>query len=115
MKPMPKNLCELLPIFAVFYNNINQSEPFLVTENAEILIFRPQILNKQEVMVFHFRLYVRVSGSMFQGCNENPQFCGDVIYSLNLATGELQRKETKLKLHDVLTVKADVQSYLDSI
>lgn len=52
---------------------------------------------------------------MFQECNENPQFCGDVIYSLNLVTGELLREEMKLKLHDVLTVKADVQTYLDSI
>ncbi len=112
---MPKNLYELLRIFAVFYKSNNQSEPFLENENAEIRIFRPQILNKQEVMELHFRLYVRVSGSMFQECNENPQFCGDVIYSLNLATGELKRKETKLKLHDVLTVKADVQSYLDSV
>ncbi len=112
---MPKNLYELLPIFAVFYNNINQSEPFLANENAEIRIFRPQILNKQQVMKFHFSLYVRVSGSMFQECNENPQFCGDVIYSLNLVTGELLREEMKLKLHDVLTVKADVQTYLDSI
>lgn len=52
---------------------------------------------------------------MFQQCNENPQYSGDVIYSLNLVTGELQREERKNKLHDVLTVKADVQSYLDSI
>jgi hypothetical protein len=44
MKPMPKNLYDLLPIFAVFYNNINQSEPFLENENAEIRIFKPQIL-----------------------------------------------------------------------
>ncbi len=87
----------------------------MLSENAEIRIFRPDIWKNDHILWFQYRLYGKVSGSMIPGYNDNFQYCGDVYYSLNLETGELERKEKLNKLHDVITIEIDVQSYLDSI
>lgn len=98
-----KKLEQIQEIFKTFSSeSASQSEVYNKGENWMILIFKPFIINKK--CLYKFRIYGKVSGSIFPNYNENLQWYGGVNYYHDLATNELIREEHKNNLHDAITL-----------
>jgi hypothetical protein len=106
-----KTIYELNEIFSNFEGNIKK---YLQGSNWLIKIFRPYSLNK-EIRQYHFRLYGEMSGSLFEGYNDNLQLCADVYYKYNINSNVLTREIKIRDLPDKIQCHIDIQALINRI
>ncbi|TWI01246.1 hypothetical protein IQ05_00819 [Flavobacterium tiangeerense] len=98
-----KNIEQIQELFKIFTSDsASQSEVHDKGENWMIAIFKPFVRDNK--CHYPFRIYGKVSGSIFPNYNENLQWYGGVNYFLDLDTNELIREEHKNNLHDAITL-----------
>lgn len=108
-----KTYVDLQTIFSCFNGNSEKSVGYLFGENWEIAIFKP--FERKGKVIYSFRLYGEVDGSIFASYNSRKQWCGGVDYSLDINNGKVIRKVYLNKLNSVIDIKINVLVLLDSI
>jgi hypothetical protein len=101
-----KKIEQIQEIFKIFNNtSTERSVVFKKGEDWEILLFKPYI--KDTIYYYTFRIYGKVSSSIFPKYNDNLQYYGAVNYDFNSITNELTRHVYKNILHEAITLHID--------
>lgn len=108
-----KSIKDLQDLFTFFDTSSAQFYDVLSGSNWSVKAFRP--FKKDNNVIYAFRLYGEVSGSIFIEYNSGEQWCGGVDYQLHLETNELARFEYVHKLHNVIQKEIDVTLLLKKI
>lgn len=106
-----KTITELTQIFIDFDTN---SKFYAQGKNWEITIFKPYNID-ENVLRYHFRLYGKMSNSLFSEYNNNLQLAADVYYYFDLKNNLLTRKADIRELSDNIYCLIDRQETIKNI
>ena len=102
-----KKIEQIQEIFKIFDDtSTKRSVMYKKEEDWEILLFRPYV--KDNIYHYTFRIYGKVSGSIFPNYNNNLQWYGAVYYNYNTITNELTRHAYENILHEAITLHIDL-------
>ena len=97
----------------ILFSDIKGSKEYLRGTTWSVTMFEHQPLYYGEM--YHFRVYAKMSGSLFEDYNKGQQLCADVKYRFDLKTNKLVRELDIKELAPNLRCHVNLDELLDKI
>ncbi len=98
----------------IFVDIESNTKEYLQDQNWNRNIFKPR--NRVEIIrQYYFRLYGKMSGSLFKVYNDNNQLCAYIYYLLNVKTNQLTREVKVRELSKNVLCHIDIPKIITNI